>query len=56
LLCGLQEAAAANCLSDPRFKQLTIALFTAGVGHWLVLQPRLLTDDSTSSGLWPIKC
>eukprot|EP00775_Hariotina_reticulata_P007828 gene7828-8025_t len=50
---SLKEAAAANCLSDPRYKLLNIALFTAGAGHWLVLQPRL-ADSSSSGPLLPI--
>lgn len=36
----VQEAAAANALSDVRFKLLNIALLTAGAGHLLVLGPR----------------
>jgi hypothetical protein len=36
-----QEAASANVLSDVRFKLLNIVLLTAGVGHLLVLSPRL---------------
>lgn len=41
LACHLQEAAAANSLSDIRFKLLNIALATASLGHLLVLGPRL---------------
>jgi hypothetical protein len=41
LFAALQEAAAANALSDIRFKLLNIALATAGLGHLLVLGPRL---------------
>jgi hypothetical protein len=32
-----------NVLSDVRYKLLNVALFTAGLGHWLVLYPRLAT-------------
>jgi hypothetical protein len=39
----LQEAAMVNVLSDVRYKLLNVALFTAGLGHWLVLYPRLAT-------------
>lgn len=39
-------------LSDVRFKLLNIAIFTAGVGHWLVLQPRLY-DPTTAGPLLP---
>lgn len=35
-----QEAAAANSLSDVRFKLLNVALMTAGLGHILILGPR----------------
>jgi hypothetical protein len=35
-----QEAAAANILSDVRFKLLNVALLTAGLGHILILGPR----------------
>lgn len=38
---SMQEAAQATTLSDVRYKLLNIALFTAGVGHWLVLYPRV---------------
>lgn len=41
LLLVLQEAAQDNMLSDVRYKLLNIALFTAGLGHWLVLYPRV---------------
>jgi len=37
----MQEAAAANSLSDIRFKLLNVVLATAGLGHLLVLSPRL---------------
>ena len=36
-----QEAASANALSDIRLKLLNIVLLTAGLGHLLVLAPRL---------------
>lgn len=36
-----------------RFKLLNIALAIAGVGHWLVLQPRLY-DPATAGPLLPV--
>ncbi|WIA31071.1 hypothetical protein OEZ86_001099 [Tetradesmus obliquus] len=46
---SLKEGAAEEALSDVRYKLLNIGLLTAGVGHCLVLQPRL-GDPSTSGG------
>lgn len=40
-------------LSDVRYKLLNIALLTVGVGHWLVLLPRL-GDSSTAGPLLPV--
>lgn len=50
LLAPVQEAAQMNMLSDVRYKLLNVALFTAGLGHWLVLYPRL----STGGPLLPV--
>jgi hypothetical protein len=38
----LQEGAAAESLADVRYKLLNIGLLTAGIGHCLVLQVRML--------------
>ena len=49
----LQDGAAENELSDVRYKLMNIALLTAGVGHWLVLLPRL-GSEATSGPLMPV--
>lgn len=41
ILTTPQEAASANALSDIRLKLLNTVLLTAGLGHLLVLAPRL---------------
>ncbi|KAF6255214.1 hypothetical protein COO60DRAFT_1662542 [Scenedesmus sp. NREL 46B-D3] len=46
---SLKEGAADDNLADVRYKLLNIGLLTAGVGHCLVLQPRL-GDPATSGG------
>lgn len=46
---SLKEGAADEDLSDVRYKLLNLGLVTAGVGHCLVLQPRL-GDPATSGG------
>lgn len=53
LLPTLQDGAAENELSDVRYKLMNIALLTAGVGHWLVLLPRL-GSAATSGPLMPV--
>ncbi|KAF6255213.1 hypothetical protein COO60DRAFT_1641700 [Scenedesmus sp. NREL 46B-D3] len=50
---SLKEAAAGNLLSDVRYKLLNIGLLSAGVGHLLVLQPRL-GDPNLSGSLLPV--
>lgn len=39
-----------NELSDVCYRLLNVALFTAGLGHWLVLYPRV----STAGPLMPV--
>jgi hypothetical protein len=44
-----QEAAAGNALYDVRYKLLNIGLLSAGIGHLLVLQPRLGNPEMSGS-------
>jgi hypothetical protein len=45
----VQEAAAGNALCDVRYKLLNISLLSAGIGHLLVLQPRLGSPDMSGT-------
>jgi hypothetical protein len=45
----LQEGAAAENLSDVRYKLLNIGLLTAGIGHCLVLQVRMLISFGSAA-------
>lgn len=51
----LQEGAAAEALSDVRYKLLNLGLLTAGVGHCIVLQVRAVccpTAAAAATGTW----